>query len=267
MIKFDYHIHTSHSVDCRTPMEEMIEHAISLGLEEIAITDHVDFSYPGNDVLSPPGVAANIFKMRAMREKYAGDISVLSGVEFNLRPDSANIIRQIAAAHNFDIIIGSVHELGAVDFSFPEYCENRTKREAHGLYLKTVFDAVTACDSWDILGHLGYIERYGDYGDKSLARADFSDIIDEILKHVIKSDKGIEINTSGYRYALKRPHPNFDIIARYKELGGEIFTVGSDAHSTAAMAVGFEEIHTALRNLGIKYIARFERRRPVFVKI
>ena len=268
MIKYDYHTHTSHSSDCSTPMEDMIRQAASLGLEEIAITDHMDFSYPENKMLSPLfGIAANIREINQMRERYTDDICVLIGAEINLRPDSKNVISEIVNTHNFDIIIGSVHEIGAVDFSNEKFYENRTKYEAYSLYLQTVFEAITACSDWDILGHLCYIERYGNYDDKSLRHADLSDIIDEILKRVIHSGKGIEINTSSYHYGLGCPHPAPDIIARYIELGGEIFTIGSDAHRTESIDLGYSETYALLHNLGIKYISRFRNRVPEFVNV
>ena len=270
MIKFDYHIHTSHSIDSKSSMDDMILRAMDLGLEEIAITDHVDFTYPDNAILSPFGVADNVLKIREMREKYAGKISILTGIEFGLRTDTAEVTQEIADTFDFDFIIGSAHEIGEFDFSYMasgKLYQNRTKYEAYGLYLGNLLDTIIACDSWDVLGHLDYVERYGIYEDKSLHYADFSDIIDEILRYVISLGKGIELNTSGYRYGRGSSYPGADIIARYKALGGEIITIGSDAHCPAHIAIGFEEAYDVLRNMGIHHIARFKQRTPIFTKI
>ena len=90
--------------------------------------------------------------------------------------------------------------------------------------------------SYDVLGHLDYIVRYSNQGSKGFDLNDYMDIIEEILKQVIAHGKGIEMNMSGLKYGLGAPHPQPEIIKRYRELGGEIITVGADGHNPEQFA-------------------------------
>ena len=96
---------------------------------------------------------------------------------------------------------------------------------------------------------------------------DFADIIDKILTRVIADGKGIEVNTSGYRQGLGGPIPGYDIVQRYIELGGKIITMGSDAHQADNIGHSFEQAREELRALGLKKIACFQQRKPVFFSI
>ena len=95
----------------------------------------------------------------------------------------------------------------------------------------------------------------------------YADIIDEILKLLIEKGKGIEINTGGFKYGLGHPNPTEDIIARYRELGGEIITVGADAHKPEHVAFDFEKVSGILKEAGFSYYTVFKNRKPEFVKL
>ena len=267
MIKYDYHTHTSHSFDSNASMKSMIERAIAIGLEEIAITDHIDFTWPECEIISPLGIAANMKAIQAVWAKYAGKIKVLAGIELGLRPDLAEVGRKIVAEHDFDIVIGSAHEIDGIDFYYGHWYQGRPKHAAYMLYFENLLATVQACDCYDVLGHLDYVERYGRYDDKSLHHGDYQEVIDEILKTVIQKGKGIEINTSGYANGLGHPHPQMPGIKRFVQLGGEVITVGSDAHAPGRIAGNFDDVYKILQSLGIKYITRFDKRHPQFVKI
>jgi len=88
-----------------------------------------------------------------------------------------------------------------------------------------------------------------------------------IFKELIEKGKGIEVNTAGFLYNLGFPHPDFDSLKRYKELGGEIITIGSDSHKVEHIGNNFAFVLEQLAHIGFKYITYFEDRKPVFVKI
>jgi len=267
MIKFDYHTHTDHSFDGKATIDQMIKQAIEVGLEEYAITDHIDFTYPEQRIISPTGIAANVAAVETARERYKDKIKILVGMELGLRPDLAEAGAKIAESYDFDIIIGSMHEIKGVDFYYPDLHQGRTKHEVFMLYFENMLDTVRACDCFDVLGHIGYVERYirGEE-DKSLKYADYSGIIDEILKVIIHKGKGIEINTSGYPYGLGHTHPQVDVVRRYRELGGEIITVGSDTHRPENVGGSFDKAQQVLEQAGFTHITRFDKRKPEFVK-
>ncbi|MCL2235117.1 MAG: histidinol-phosphatase HisJ family protein [Defluviitaleaceae bacterium] len=270
MIKFDYHTHTNYSFDGLATIDQMIQKAIDIGLEEYAITDHIDFSYPDQRILSPKGVAANVKAAEQAREKYANKIKILVGVELGLRPDLAEAGAKIAESYDFDVIIGSMHEIKGIDFYYPDLHRSRTRHEVFTLYFENMLSTVQVCDCFDVLGHIGYVERYverhipGDYAP--LKYMDYVDIIDEILKTIIGKGKGIEINTSGYAYGLGRTHPQVDIVRRYRQLGGEIITVGSDTHHPDNVGGNFDKAQAVLEEAGFAHITRFRNRKPEFIK-
>ncbi|MCL2855071.1 MAG: histidinol-phosphatase HisJ family protein [Defluviitaleaceae bacterium] len=267
MIKFDYHTHTNHSFDSSATVDGMVQRAISLGLEEYAITDHIDFTWPDCRIISPHGIAANVKAMQAAKERYADQIKILVGVEFGLRPDCEEAAAKIAKAYDFDIVIGSMHEINGSDFYYPELHKGRTKHEVFQLYFENALETVIACDSFDILGHLDYVERYARFPDKTLHHADYREIVDEILKVIIRKDKGIEINTSGFAYGLGRTHPQVGIVKRYRELGGEIITVGSDTHKPENIAHSFDKAYEVLKEAGFNHITRFCKRKPILTPL
>ena len=126
---------------------------------------------------------------------------------------------------------------------------------------------INTIDKFCVYGHIDFISRYGIYKDNSLKYRDYSDLIDEVLKTLINKNKGIEINTSGYRYKLNQTYPQYDILKRYKELGGEIITIGSDAHTPDYVGDHFEVAYEMLVKSGFKYITRFKNLKPSFTAI
>ncbi|MCI1931048.1 MAG: histidinol-phosphatase HisJ family protein, partial [Clostridia bacterium] len=147
-----------------------------------------------------------------------------------------------------------------------EFFEGKSKHQAYTDYFEEVLSNVKNYDFFNVYGHIDFINRYGSYEDKTMDYYEFKSLTDEILKTIISKGKGIEINTSGYRYGLGHPHPQFELIKRYKELGGEIITVGSDAHKPEQITFKFDKAYEMLKEAGFKYITLFTDRKPEFVK-
>lgn len=95
----------------------------------------------------------------------------------------------------------------------------------------------------------------------------FKDILEQILKTAIYDGKGIEINTSCFRYNLPDLTPSTSILRLYKELGGEILTIGSDSHNTNQVAHKLDVAYDAVKDIGFKYICKFDKMKPKFIKI
>jgi histidinol-phosphatase (PHP family) len=94
------------------------------------------------------------------------------------------------------------------------------------------------------------------------------DMIEVILKKLIDAGKGIEINTSSFRYGMgERTTPTPGILKRYVELGGEIVTTGSDAHRVRDMGYMLDFAEQMIRNAGLNYIATFKARKPVMIRL
>jgi histidinol-phosphatase (PHP family) len=124
------------------------------------------------------------------------------------------------------------------------------------------------------MGHIGYCLRYmkklGYNAELTLERN--GDRIDTLLRTLIYNGRGLELNCAdlihgGRDNALLLTFPSVPILRRYRELGGEIVTVGSDAHTTRAAGVGVAEGYELLRENGFRYVTAFRRHKPEFIKI
>ena len=120
---------------------------------------------------------------------------------------------------------------------------------------------------FDVLGHIDYIVRYGKRKEKFYTYEEVQDEIEEILKNLIATGRGLEVNTAGWKYGLKFCHPQPGIIKRYRELGGEIITIGSDAHLPEYVGYEFSRAEEVLRQCGFRYYAQFRNRKPEFIKL
>ncbi len=263
----DYHTHSNFSSDSDTPMEKNIEKAISLGLKEIAITDHIDFDYPDINYPFMFDYKEYAQKINSLRQKYENKIKIILGVEIGMQPHVYDEIKNLVNTNKYDFIIGSTHCVEKFDLCCDDFFKNKTKQEAYGKYFEEILFNVKNCPVFSVYGHLDFIDRYGTYEDKTMNYKDFKPITDEILKELISKGKGIEINTSGLRYGLGHTHPEIHIVKRFKELGGEIITVGSDAHSPNHITDNFKLAYEMLKDSGFNYITTFENLKPKFIKI
>lgn len=268
MIKSDFHTHTYFSSDSQTPMENMILKAIELGLNTICFTDHMDYDFPVTQGLTFVFDPDEYFKeLNHLENKYKDSIKVLKGIELGLMPHLNQRIHALISSYPFDFVIGSSHVVHGVDPYFGEYWENRSEREGIEAYFKSIIENVGKIKDFDIYGHLDYVIRYSPEKIKDYSYNNYADIIDSMLKAIISAGKGIEVNTAGYKYNLEYPHPHPDILKRYKELGGDIITIGSDGHKPEHLAYDFNKANELLLSLGYKYYSTFEKRVPTFIKL
>lgn len=265
----DYHLHTNFSHDGKASMEEMIQKGIELGLKEICFTEHHDADHPDVTFDNLVEYDRYIILFEDLKKKYKDKIVLKLGVEIGLQPHLVKQTEEFVRKYLFDFIIGSTHMVDSIDLGLngAKFFEGVSQKEAYLRYFEDVLNSIRSYDDFDVYGHIDYIIRYGNYETKGITFDDYRDILDSILKSLIDKGKGIEINTSGYKYGVNQTHPNIDIIKRYKELGGEIITLGSDAHITEHMCYSFDKAYEILREVGFKYITSFDKRKMNFIKI
>lgn len=263
-MKSDYHMHTSFSKDAYSKPEEMIEAAIQKGLQTICITDHMDkdVMIRGEEFIFDTDLYFE--KIQDLQQKYKGKIEVLIGVEVGMQPHLSEYFKEYTRKYPFDFVLGSVHVIGGVDPYYPEFFEGKTDTQAFREMLDETIENIQLYSDYDSLGHLDYIVRYGRNREKEYSYEKFKEQIDFILKFLIENGKGLEVNTAGLKYGLPFAHPHPDIIKRYVELGGEIVTLGSDAHKPEHVAYDFEKVKPLLQECGVKYLTKFKSRKPFF---
>lgn len=262
---YDYHMHSSFSNDSKSDMEDMIKKSIELGLKEICFTDHVDYDLDSDDDW---GIDYNKYfdKIDYLQNKYKNNISIKKGIEIGLQKQIINRCNNDINQYPFDFVICSQHAINRSDLYFGNFFLDKTQHQAYEHYYKELYDIISIYKNYSVLGHLDLVKRYGNYG-KVLDDKPFDDIIEAILKQAIYDGKGIEVNTSCYRYNLPDLTPSRHILTLYKDLGGEIITTGSDSHNPTQVAYNFDYIYSYLKSIGFKYVCSFDKMNPQFIKI
>lgn len=261
---FEYHMHSNFSDDCAVSMEDMVKGSIEKGLKKICFTDHIDFDYP--DPVYPfeidfPGY---IKELNRLQKKYQDKIEIYKGIEVGIQPHLPERYNQFLDQEPLDFIICSLHTVAGADLHSGKLFENQTVRAAHLRYYEELLYCVNHFTNYQILGHLDLVKRYT---IDQPVQNDFHEVINEIFKVIIPEGKGIEINTSGVRYGMKNALPSPDILKLYQANGGEIITIGADAHHIKDINFHFKESLQLLDTLGFKYIATFSQQEPTFHKV
>lgn len=260
----DCHMHTEFSADSETKITDQIERAIELGLNHICFTDHMDMDYPGGDFQLDTD--AYVKKVLEMQELYKEKIKICLGVEIGLQEHLKERLQTYINSYPFDFVIGSVHLIYGEDPYYRKIFEKYSDEEVYNRYFQAMLGALKQAPDIQTFAHLDYVVRYGKEKDKAYSYAKYADVIDEILKLVIEKGIALEVNTAGLRMlSFTNPHP--DIIRRYKELGGEMITVGSDGHTPDVLAYQFEKVPGLLKACGFDYYTVFEQKKPKFIKI
>ena len=262
----DFHVHTCFSGDSTTPASHQIDQAIRLSMPRMCITDHHDM-----DVVSDCNFTLDLPKyfpaMELLREQYQDRIRLEIGIELGLQNHIAPRLLQVSSAWPFDYIIGSCHFIDGLDPYFPLYFEGRDEKAACRRFFEVTLSRVQTLDCFDSLGHLDYVVRYGPTRNREYDYRDYRDIIDEILKILIRNDKALECNTGGFHYGLGQPNPCEDILRRYRELGGELLTLGSDAHDPSRLGYDFDRARELLRSCGFSSYTVYHQRKPEFLPV
>ena len=277
MIQADMHMHTWFSTDSEACPCDMADEAVRKGLKTICFTDHFnkdDLEWGEEGIFD---VDAYFVEMQKLQEEYAGKLNIRIGIELGLRTYLKDYYEELTKKYPFDFVIGSVHNVpykkdaeGNILYTDPaaeKLFTDRTDKEAYRLMMETTLENVRTSDCFQTLGHLDYVVRYGKSREKEYSYTDYADIIDEILKLLIEKEKGLEVNSAGLKYGLPFAHPHPDVLKRYRELGGEIITIGADAHKPEHIAYDFAKAEEILKSCGFKYYTEFFEQKPVFKQL
>ena len=269
---FDNHNHSQFSFDGkRSSVEQASLAAIGKGLSGIAFTDHCDFFVPEmkaqyeNLVPETFDIAEQQGEIDRVRSLVGeGRLTILKGIEVGMHENHHDDIRRLLSGNSFDQIIASVHYLDSVDPYYGGYYDGKDWKRAYGLYLETILQEMTWLRDFDIMGHYDYIVRYAPYPQTCLRYRDFSDILDEMFRYLIHEGKALEINTKSYQdYNGRSVTQDPEVLKRYRELGGEIVSLGSDSHEPGRVGHEFCRFAAQLKSLGFRWTAHYEKRKLV----
>lgn len=267
----DMHTHSVFSHDSKCEIEDMCKAQIEKGAAVFAVTDHCDiFEHDSCDIFTP--IKNSCETVNALNEKYKDKCLILSGVEIGDVAWSPSAYEKVHALCDYDVIIGSVHDVKYKQYSQPfsqidfnEFTEEELY-EFLSVYFENEYDLAKNYDI-DILAHLTSPTRYiRKKCGKTIDISRFYGTIDLILKTIIERGIALEINTAWYG-VVGDFCPNREIIKRYYDMGGRLITVGSDTHGVNAALAYFEEAHSFLIETGFKYLYYYQKRKPVKYEI
>ncbi len=277
----DYHVHTEFSDDSEYEMEQVVKDALAMGMKELCFTDHVDYGIKrdwddesgmlyrkggaGEPELMPLANVdySNYFeKIQKLKGKYKGQIEIKSGLEFGMQKHTISQYEKLFTKYPFDFIILSIHEIEDKEFWTGDFQRGLSRCEYYQKYYMEMLTLVENYQNYSVLGHMDLISRYDKEGEFSFEEV--RPIIEKILQRVIADGKGIEVNTSCYRYGLSDLTPGREIIEMYRDLGGEILTIGSDSHKKEHLGDHIPETLVQLKAMGFEKVCTFERMKPVF---
>ncbi|MBQ8799365.1 MAG: histidinol-phosphatase HisJ family protein [Lachnospiraceae bacterium] len=268
MVLPDYHVHSLFSPDSKMSPEEAVRAAIALGVTELCFTEHMDLGHHMEMYDKIPNFDGMEKTISMLRKKYP-DIHIGKGVEVGYISDTVEQTAEVLAKQNFDYVLLSTHCVDGLDCGVPESKRGQDKITAYKRYLETVYMSVTderLTAQYDCVSHIGYIAKGLHYEDNTFPYELFPELFDKILCEIIKRGKGIEVNTSGIdRGGHVLPHPS--IIRRYRELGGRMITIGSDAHKSQNVGAYIKDAVAVIVEAGFEEITLFHNRVPRMVRI
>jgi histidinol-phosphatase (PHP family) len=268
----DSHIHSAYSFDGDVPVEEMVKQGIEKNIKVMTITDHCDALAIGEKdnefgVILEEAIPNSVKEVRRVAEIYRDKIKVLAGVELGEPthfPDKTQTALNLA---DFDFILASTHEVrGREDFYFLEFSQNNIDTLLWEYFNEQL--EVVKWNGFDSLAHFDYPARY--IAERTNIKLDynkFDNIIDEILKILIKNNKALEVNTSTISKPLSRPMASEEVLRRYKSLGGKLITLGSDAHTVDNLGKDLHKGIDILKKVGFDSYYYYEHHQDVEVKL
>lgn len=261
----DLHTHSNFSFDGNDSCDELCQAALKKGAGVLAVTDHCDID--GKDMDVDKLCLPQINELSLLKDKYKDRLCLLKGLEIGQGIYRKELTQHIYDTYDYDFVLGSLHNLENMeDFYFLDYSKFNIDK-----LLMQYFEGLLELSDWgmfDSLAHLTYPLRYIIAREKiKVDMSQFSDIIDSIFENLVKNKKALEINTSGLFMEMQDTLPNISFVKRFRKVGGEYITVGSDSHYANRVCQGIDKGIETAYNSGFRNITIFKHHQPVLIPI
>ncbi len=256
----DLHTHNDFSFDCHMPPEQAYAATLKNGADILAVTNHFDIDGVLDGIYGSYDADADRRALESARETYAGRLRIIRGIELGQPHHRPREAQEFLARNDFEYVLLSLHNMRDVpDFYFWDF--KQMTDEMCRYWLERYFSQTLELLDFArentgrnyALAHLTYPYRYMRQAGRTVDFIRFRDKLAAIFEKLVSHGIALEVNTSGYRQGLDMPMPHGEIVALYRECGGELTVVGSDAHKPEEFGDDITRAYELLRDCGFTY--------------
>jgi histidinol-phosphatase (PHP family) len=259
-IPFDYHMHSNNSCDCHVTMTEMCQAALQKAIPEIAFTEHFN-RIPIDMCFDKYNPAAFFSDIEACRAEFGPQgLTIKAGVEVGEMHLYRTEVDAVLDAWPYDLVLGSLHFNNGESIFERSYFQKREPLAMAREYFTELAQMVEA-GGFNIMSHMDVIKRMGFQVYKRFEIAEYEELVRPVLAACIRQNIAPEINTSALRMSVNQTHPPLDAIRWYREMGGELLSIGSDSHRPDQIGTGLDVAIEIAKEAGFSQLTKFSGRK------
>ena len=250
----DFHTHTYFSFDgeAESTPEALCRRALEVGMSDICITDHCDIDCEVEGLYPAYRHEEAFAEMLRAKEKFRGRVNLCIGIELGNPHHAPEAAKETISRHPYEFVIGSLHNLK----DMPDFCmfryEMMTPEWIDRLFTQALEEQIELCRFPGIhtLGHVTYMHRYLTASGIKFDFAPYRDRFAALYEELIRRDVALELNVSTLWKGLGISMPTMELLKLYRDCGGRLVTVGSDAHAPQNLGKGIRQGYALLRAAG-----------------
>jgi len=251
-IDTDFHSHVA-----RSSALQMAQAARAKGLRVLGLSEHIFQMTEAQPTLRHMPLEGPLLSFAAYSEavRAAGqqaNIETHLGLEVDFIPGLNERIQPFLAGHDWDFLIGSVHEVDGILFE-DDNISHRETGEARWLRYFTLLREAVACGAFSMISHPVRMRT-----ENTFLPPTFDDELQQLAEEATRHNVALEINGHDVLHypGLVRK------LARACAQHNTPVSVGSDAHNPARVAQAHQLSEEILREAGIREIRIWTRMQP-----
>lgn len=260
----DYHMHTPLCHHATGTPVEYARVAVERGLAEIGFADHNPMPSEFDDWRMAVSDLPRYFEMIEEARAAFPQLSIRCGLECDFLANGEPWIEKLAAMHEWDYLIGSVHYIApGWDVDNPKWIGRFSEQpveEIWALYW-SCYERAIRSRLFDIMGHPDLVKKFG-----HRPAGDLRKFYEPSIRALAETGCAIEINTAGLRKPIGEMYPALDFLKMAREAAIPL-TINSDAHAPEEVGADFDKAILLAKEAGYSELVRFEKRHRRFVSL